>query len=174
MAGGGANSLIGRAFLQQSGMLGNSGVPSYVPPSQLATQKPSSGINPMISPMPTMRDNFVQPVSPAAPQMSPFAQQMMQRSMAPQPIMGLPAALMQMQGQLNRPAMRGPMPQYGTQGNPLAYRPNMAPAMEALNRVRPSVYKTELDNARARIAQYEAEEQARQQASYDYGWGGGG
>jgi len=83
--------------------------------------------------------------------------------MAPQPIMGLPAALMQMRGQLNQPMMRGPMPQYGSQGNPLAYRPDMTQANQALNRVKPSVYKTELDLARERIAQYEAAEEARRQ-----------
>jgi len=153
MAGGG--SPIARA-LGQINQAESMGRPGYVPPSALS-QGP-----------------VAQSPAQIAPQMSPFAQQMMQRSMAPQPIMGLPAALMQMQGQLNRPAMRGPMPQYGTQGNPLAYRPNMAPAMEALNRVRPSVYKTELDAARERLAQYEAAEQARQQASYDYGYNSGG
>jgi hypothetical protein len=139
------------------------GSPGYIAPSQLAAQKPGVSGPSNISPMPTMRDNFAQPVAPAAPQMSPLSQQIIQRSMAPQPIMGLPAALMQMRGQLNQPMMRAPMPQYGTQGNPLGYRPNMAPAMEALNRVKPSVYKTELDLARERIAQYEAAEEARKQ-----------
>lgn len=145
MAGGGG-SPIGRVISQinQAEQIGRSGVPGFVAPSQLGQQA------------------AYRPSLPQVPQqMSPLTQQIMQRSMAPQPIMGLPAALMQMQGQLNRPMMRGPMPVY--QNPALAYRPNMAPAMEALNRVQPSVYKTELDAARERLAQYEAAEQARQQ-----------
>jgi hypothetical protein len=169
MAGGGGQGgqggiigMLGR--INQAEQIGNPGSPGYIAPSQLAPQKSGfSGPMNHIAPMPTMRDNFVQPAAPAAPQMSPLSQQIMQRSMAPQPIMGLPAALMQMRGQLNQPMMRAPMPQYGTQGNPLGYRPNMAPAMEALNRVKPSVYKTELDLARERIAQFEEAERQRQQ-----------
>ena len=167
MAGGGANSLIGRAFLQQSGMLGNPGVPSYVPPSALS-KGPAGASN--ITPMPTMSNDLLRPVAPQTPQapqqLSPLVQQMMQRSMPAQPIMGLPAALMQMQGQLNQPMMRGPMPTYRSPA--LNYRPNMAPAMEALNRVQPSVYKTDLDNARARIAELEAQLQP-QDTGYNFG-----
>lgn len=190
--GGGQGGVIG--MLGRINQAESMGSPGYIAPSQLS-RGPSlgnaiiSGAAPAfqgsiqgglkagagpsnISPMPTMQDNFAQPVAPAAPQMTPFAQQMMQRAMPAQPIMGLPAALMQMRGQLNQPMMRAPMPQYGTQGNPLAYRPNMAPAMEALNRVKPSVYKTELDNARARIAELEAAQQPALQSYYDYGGGG--
>jgi hypothetical protein len=198
MAGGGGQGgqggiigMLGR--INQAEQIGNPGSPGYIAPSQLS-RGPSlgnaiisgaapafqgstqgglkAGAGPMnhIAPMPTMQDNFVQPAAPAAPQMSPLAQQMMQRSMAPQPIMGLPAALMQMRGQLNQPMMRAPMPQYGTQGNPLGYRPNMAPAMEALNRVKPSVYKTDLDAARARIAELEGQLQPQDTGYY----GGGG
>ena len=139
--------------INQAEQMSNPGSPGFVAPSQLAQQAP------------------YQPNLPQAPQqLSPLTQQIMQRSMAPQPIMGLPAALMQMQGRLNQPMMRGPMPTYR---NPaLNYRPNMAPAMEALNRVRPSVYKTELDNARARIAELEAAQQPALQSYYDSGGGG--
>lgn len=164
---GGANSLMGRAFLQQSGMLGNPGVPSYVPPSALS-KGPAGTSN--ITPMPTMSNDLLRSVAPQTPQapqqLSPLVQQMMQRA---QPQMsGLPAALMQMQGQLNQPMMRNPMPTYRSPA--LDYKPNMAPAMEALNRVQPSVYKTELDAARERLAQYEAAEQSRQQdTGYNYG-----
>ena len=154
--GGGQGTNQGGIFgmlsrINQAEQLGNRGSPGFVAPSQLAQQAP------------------YQPNLPQAPQqLSPLTQQIMQRSMAPQPIMGLPAALMQMQGRLNQPMMRGPMPTYR---NPaLNYRPNMAPAMEALNRVRPSVYKTELDNARARIAELEA----AQRPSGDGGYSGGG
>jgi len=143
MSGGGGGP-IGRVIgqINQAEQIGNPGSPGFVPPSQLSQQ---SAYRP----------------TQAAPQMSPFVQQMMMQRQMPQfnpfqqQMMGLPAALMQMRGQLNQPMMRGPMPQYGSQGNPLAYRPDMTQANQALNRVQPSVYKTELDNARARIAELE-------------------
>ena len=159
MAGGG--SPIGRAISQinQAEQIGNPGSPGFIAPSQLGQQaayKPGFSGPSNITPMPTMSNDLLRPVAPQAPQqLSPLAQQVMQRSMAPQPIMGLPAALMQMQGQLNQPLMRGPMPTYRSPA--LNYRPNMAPAREALNRVQPSVYKTELDSARARIAELEGQ-----------------
>lgn len=167
MAGGNPNSLIGRAFLQQSGMLGNPGSPGFISPSQLSQQasyKPGVSGPSNITPMPTMRDNFVQPVAPQAPQMSPLAQQMMQRTMPAQPIMGLPAALMQMRGQLNQPMMRGPMPTYRSPA--LDYRPNMEAVRQNLTRVQPSVYKTELDAARQRIADLEAAQQSQNNDNY--------
>lgn len=114
--GGGQGGVIGMLNrINQAEQIGNPGSPGFVAPSQLgqqATYRPN---------MPAM-----------SPQMSPLNQQLMQRSMAPQPIMGLPAALMQMQGQLNRPMMRGPMPTYRSPA--LDYRPNMA---QNLNRVAP-------------------------------------
>lgn len=168
MAGGGGQGgvigMLGR--INQAEQMGS---PGYIAPSQLGQQasyKPGVSGPSNITPMPTMSNDLIRPVTPQAPQMSPFAQQMMQRSMAPQPIMGLPAALMQMRGQLNQPMMRGPMPTYRSPA--LDYRPNMAPAMEALNRVQPSVYKTELDTARARIAELEAAQQP-QDTGYTFG-----
>jgi hypothetical protein len=153
---GGGGSPIARVIgqINQAEQIGRSGVPGYIAPSQL-TQTP-----------------VYQPTQ-MAPQISPFAQQMMQRSMPAQPIMGLPAALMQMQGRINQPMMRAPMPQYGrpAQMNPLAFRPDMTQANQALNRVQPSVYKTDLDAARARIAELEAADAARvaQQNNYSGG-----
>ena len=73
--------------------------PGYVSPSQLS-QAP-----------------VYQPTQEAS-QVSPLVQQMMmQRQMSQfnpyqQQMMGLPAALMQMQGRLNQPMMRGSMPAY--------------------------------------------------------------
>lgn len=150
MAGGGGSGMFGPnspLFGRNQSQAGP--VPGYVSPSQLS------------------QASVYQPTQ-AAPQISPFAQQMMMRSMAPQPIMGLPAALMQMQGRLNQPMMRAPMPMY--QNPALGFRPNMAPAMEALNRVQPSVYRTDLDTARARVAELEA----RLAPPSDGGGGGGG
>jgi hypothetical protein len=145
--------------INQAEQIGNPGSPGYIPPSALS-QGPRTG-GPGIGP-----SNYM------APQMSPLTQQMMQRPMMPQPMSGLPAALLQMQGRFNSPMMRGPMPTY--QNPALAYRPNMAPAMEALNRVQPSVYKTDLDAARARIAELEKTQQQQQdQQNTYYNYSGG-
>lgn len=118
MAGGG--SPIARALgqINQAEQIGNPGSPGFVAPSQLGQQ---ASYRPSMSTM--------------APQMSPLTQQIMQRSMAPQPIMGLPAALMQMQGQLNSPMMRPPMPVYRSPA--LNYRPDMALVQQNLSRVAP-------------------------------------
>ena len=94
--------------------------PGYVSPSQLS-QAP-----------------VYQPTQEAS-QVSPLVQQMMmQRQMSQfnpyqQQMMGLPAALMQMQGRLHQPMMRGSMPTY--QNPALAYRPDMQNSQQALGRV---------------------------------------
>ena len=174
MAGGGGQGgvigMLGR--INQAENMGNPGSPGFIAPSQLGQQvsyKPGFSGPSGIAPMPTMSNDLIRPVAPQAPQISPLAQQIRQRAQTP--MSGLPAALMQMQGQLNQPVMRGPMPSYRSPA--LNYRPNMAPAMEALNRVKPSVYKTELDLARERIEQYEAADEARrmqeQNNNFTYG-----
>ena len=189
MAGGGGflGPAMGQAVarINQAENMSNTGrSPGFIPPSQLSQQasyKPGVSGPSNISPMPTMSNDLIRPVAPQTPQqLSPFAQQMMQRSMAPQPIMGLPAALMQMRGQLNQPMMRPQMPTY--QNPALGYRPNMAPAMEALNRVQPSVAEQQRRQA-VEDARRAAEEAAAAAAaggdggpalqSY-YDWGGGG
>ena len=68
-----------------------------------------------------------------------------------------------------RPQM--PAPRFSAPA--LAYRPNIQAVQQNLSRVKPSVYKTDLDNARARIAELEAAEQARNAAS-DTGYYSGG
>ncbi len=158
MAGGsmaGAASPMAQMVSQinQAESMSKAGDVGFVSPSELGQQAP------------------YQPNLPQAPQqMSPLVQQLMQRSMAPQPIMGLPAALLQMQGQFNRPMMRGPMPTY--QNPALAYRPDIQAVQQNLTRVQPSVYKTDLDAARARIAELEAAQQPAPQPYYDSGGGG--
>jgi hypothetical protein len=68
-----------------------------------------------------------------------------------------------------RPSAQPPQQRY----NPLAYRPNMTQANAALNRVKPSVYKSDLDAAKAKLAEYEAADAARQsEARNSYGGGG--
>jgi len=70
---------------------------------------------------------------------------------------------MQMPTYAQQTQQYNPMPEYGTQrqGSPLAYRPDMTQAAANLNNVVPSVYKSELDAAKERIAKYEADEAAR-------------
>jgi len=105
----------------------------------------------------------------------PVPQQMM-RPM-PSQMAGLQALLMQMQGRFNQPMMRGPMPQYGRQptGNPLTYRPNMQAVQQNLSRVRPSIYKSDLDAAKARIAELEGAQQSQPiTGGFDVGYGSGG
>ena len=99
--------------------------------------------------------------------MSPLVQQQMMRQQQQpmfNPMMqqssGLQAAMMQMMGRQNQPMMRQqmqPMPQYRSPA--LGYRPDLTNAQQSLNRVQPSVYKTDLDAAMARIAELEAAQQ---------------
>ena len=158
MAGGGANGQ-GGVFgmlrgINQAESIGNPGSPGFISPSQLGQQA-------------SYQPGF------AAQQMSPLNQQLMQRSMAPQPITGLPAALMQMRGQLNQPMMRAPMPMY--QNPALAYRPNMALAQQRLNNVAKSVILQQKEAAEAELARMKEAEEARQmqQQQVDYGSVGG-
>jgi DNA-binding protein Fis len=108
---------------------------------------------------------------------NPMQQMMMRQQQQPMfnPMMqqssGLQAAMMQMMGRQNQPMMRPQMqgmPQYRSPA--LGYRPDLANAQQSLNRVQPSVYKTDLDTARARIAELEAAQQPQQDPYY----GGGG
>jgi hypothetical protein len=110
------------------------------------------------------------------PMFNPMQQQMM-RQQQPMfnPMMqqssGLQAAMMQMMGRQNQPMMRSQMQQMPQYRSPaLGYRPDLTNAQQSLNRVQPSVYKTDLDAARARIAELEASQQPQQDPYY----GGGG
>lgn len=103
-------------------------------------------------------------------------QQFMQQVPQQQGIQQLLASMLRQYQPQQQQQYRAPAPQYGmqAQGSPLAYRPDMAQAQQALSRVKPSVYKTDLDTARERIAELEAAESARatqEQSSY---YGGGG
>ncbi len=111
--------------------------------------------------------------------MSPFARQMANKQSSQFEQAGLEAIMsgfMQSnpsmaQFMYNPAQQQTAMPQYGTQGgDALAYRPDMTQANALLSKVKPSVYKTELDAAKERIAQYEAEAAARTQAEQDSGY----
>jgi hypothetical protein len=138
------------------------------PPADL---QPAQQISPAMQPTPQPVSPFVQQMMrPPVQQFMPMQQPMMMRQMPPQ-FGGLQALMANMMGRYNAPRMPVMMPQYGRQGlnNPLAYRPNMAQANQALSRVRPSVYKSDLDTARARIAELEA--QLRPADTGNYGGG---
>lgn len=64
-----------------------------------------------------------------------------------------------------RPQM--PAPRFNAPA--LAYRPNIQAVQQNLSRVKPSVYKTDLDTARARIAELEAQMQPQDTGYYSGG-----
>jgi hypothetical protein len=150
-----------------------------------ADVKPNAGPS-SFTPMPTMANDPVsqfgdKPPITASPQqmqqrpMSPLMQQQMMRqrpmfSPMQQQNSGLQAAMMQMLGMYNRPMMRPQMQQMPQYRSPaLGYRPDMTQAQQSLNRVQPSVYKTDLDAARARIAELEAAQQPQDNNYYSGG-----
>ena len=107
---------------------------------------------------------------------NPIQQMMMRQQQQPmfnpmqQQSSGLQAAMMQMMGRQNQPMMRPQMQQMPQYRSPaLGFRPNMTQAQQSLNRVQPSVFKTDLDTARARIAELEAAQQPQGNSYYDYG-----
>ena len=129
---GAANTNMGRAFLQQSGMLGpmiegDQGAESargelqYTPAQTRATYQPAFSS---------------QQTAQAMPQASP--RQMMPQ--APQSLQGLQGLMSQMMSRYQSPyqmMQRAPMPQY--RSSALDYRPDMTNARQNLSRVAPSV-----------------------------------
>jgi hypothetical protein len=110
--------------------------------------------------------------APAAPITAP-AQQVQQAGL--QALMAnMMAQYQNVPGALAMTQQRPQMPAPSFSAPALMYRPNIRAAQQNLSRVKPSVYKTDLDKARSRISELEAAEQARQQASYDSGYGSGG
>jgi hypothetical protein len=170
--------------------------PQQAPQAALQQQRPMSPVvqqqmmrqqQPQFNPFQQQMMRQQQMFNPIQQQMmrqqqmfNPIQQQMMRQQQPmfnpmQQQTSGLQAALMQMLARQNQPMMRPQMqqmPQYGrsAQMNPLAFRPDMTQAQQSLNRVQPSVYKTDLDAARARIAELEAAQQPQQDPYY----GGGG
>lgn len=145
MAGGG--SPIARAMGQIDAAKGGSqtqGMPSYQAPSALSQQ--ATGRPQVTSYTPQTN-------------VSPIVQQMAQRiQMQNNPFA---SGLQSLYSQFNTPQpMPMQMPRY--QSPALAYRPDMQQVQQNLGRVRPSVYKTDLDAARQRIAELEAQQQQQQ------------
>jgi hypothetical protein len=157
-------------------------VPQQAPQAALQQQRPMSPVvqQQMMRQQQPQFNSFQQQMMRQQQMFNPIQQQMMRQQQPmfnpmQQQTSGLQAALMQMLARQNQPMMRPQMqqmPQYGrsAQMNPLAFRPDMTQAQQSLNRVQPSVYKTDLDAARARIAELEAAQQPQQDPYY----GGGG
>jgi hypothetical protein len=107
----------------------------------------------------------------APQQISPVVQQMMMRQQQPMfnPQMQRLQGLQQLYSMFSNPQMRMPMqmqmPMYRSPA--LSYRPNIQQAQQNLSRVKPSVYKSDLDAARSRIAELEAQQQQQQQQQQD-------
>ena len=125
----------------------------YTPAQTRPTYQPAFNSNQTAQAMPQ-----------AAPQAMP--QQMMPQ--APQGLQGLMSQIMARYQNPYQMQMNAPAPLY--RSSALNYRPNMAQAQQSLSRVKPSVYKTDLDTARSRIAELEAAQAVAQQPQ-DYGYG---
>jgi hypothetical protein len=171
----GGQGIVSRVASLGDNQPASGSVPSYIPPSEL-----SKGPGPVnhIAPMPTMANDLVAPafegprtggpgmgppadmVRPAQP-VSPVVQQMMQRQMPQFNPYNTGLQSLFNRFMMPQPMMRGPvqMPMYRSPA--LSYRPNIQQVQQNLGRVKPSVYKSELDTARARIAELEAAQQPR-------------
>lgn len=160
---GGANSNFGHAMLQQSGMLGQMG--GRAGGGQESAQGPV-GYTPVTPNVyrPSFTPMQQAPMNPAQQVQQAGLQALMANMMAQ--YQNVPGALAMTQ---QRPQM--PAPRFSAPA--LSYRPDIQSVQQNLSRVKPSVYKTDLDNARARIAELEAAEQARNAAS-DTGYYSGG
>lgn len=136
---------------QQTGIAPSVGAPSGLP--MAAPQQPSTiGIGP---PADMVRQPMQRPMMAPAQQVQNAGLQALMANMMAQ-YRNVPGGLAMTQ----RPQMM--MPRYSAPA--VAYRPNMQAVQQNLARVKPSVYKTDLDTARERIAELEAEQQQRQQA----------
>lgn len=152
---GGANSNLGRAFLQQSGMLGQPSDGGVAPtaPRAGASYTPAEA-NQYIPAFSSQQSRAQMADSPLlaqlkAQQADPLVQFGLRQTMPSSVQYGLPA-LMQAQ-------MMAPQNPVQFRAQALNYRPDMQAVQYNLRRVKPSVYKTELDSARARIAELEGQ-----------------
>jgi hypothetical protein len=147
--------------------------PQTANPYQPAFSSQQGGIGglPMAAPQPAPQQMQQGAMSPLLQQqMAQQQQQFRPQQFQPQGIQQLLNSMMnRFQPQMQQRQMPMPMQAPQFRSPALSYRPNMANAQQALTRVKPSVYKTELDTARARIAELEAAQQPQ-----DSGYGGGG
>lgn len=151
MAGGGG----------QGNPLGNSLASSGTRFGGVAPTTPSTGAQMADSPL------LAQLKAQQADPMAQFGLRAMLSSaiQSEMPQVGLPSLMPAQPIPMQNPA------QFGSQA--LNYRPNIQGIQQNLSRVKPSVYKTDLDNARARIAELEAQQQQQRQQQIDYGSVGG-
>ena len=152
---GGSSGGFGQALVNSGVRMGGrapaQGVAQYTPAQTRSTYGPAFN-----------SQQTAQPVIQGLPQ-----------QMAPQGLQGLMSQMMSRYQSPYQMQQRAPMPMNMPQyrNAALNYRPNMTNAQQNLSRVDPSVYKTDLDTARARIAELEAAQTAAAQQSY-YGYGG--
>ena len=156
MAGG---SPITKALSSMQGQTPSQGVAQYTPAQTRSTYNPAFS-----------SQQTTQPVIQGLPQqMAPQAPQASQSMQGLQGLMSQMMSRYQSPYQMQQRQMPMPMQVLQQPSQALQYRPNMAQAQAALSRVKPSVYKTDLDTARARIAELEASQQPQ-----DPYYGGGG
>ena len=142
--------------------------PTYQP--AFSSQQGGIGGLPMATPQPAPQQMQQSGMSPLLQQQMAQQQQQFrpQQQFQQQGIQQLLNSMMnRFQPQMQQRQMPMQVPQFRSPA--LSYRPNMANAQQALTRVKPSVYKTDLDTARARIAELEASQQPQ-----DPYYGGGG
>jgi len=162
---GAANTNMGRAFLQQSGMLGPMagedqsaesarGELQYTPAQTRPTYQPAFSS---------------QQTAQAMPQAT--SRQMMPQ--APQSLQGLQGLMSQMMSRYQSPyqtMQRAPMPQY--RSSALDYRPDMTNAQQNLSRVAKSVVLQQKEAAEAELAAMKEAQAAAQQDNSYYSGGG--
>jgi hypothetical protein len=165
---------MGRAFLQQSGMLGpmvseGQGAES----AQRELQYTPAQTRPTYQPAFSSRQT-AQPVIQGLPQ-----QMMPQAPRAPQNAQGLQGLMSQMMSRYQNPyqmQQRAPMPMNMPQyrNAALSYRPDTAGAQQNLSRVSKSVILQQKEAAEAELAAMKAAQEAAQQSQQDpYYYGGG-
>lgn len=179
--GGGFGQAMVNSGMRMGGQAPAQGGAGYSAPSESSPYQPAfnSQQAPQQAPQQRSVSPLVQQQMMRQQGFNPM-QQMMMRQQQPmfnpmqQQSSGLQAAMMQMMARQNQPMMRPQMQQMPQFRNPaLGFRPDMTNAQQSLNRVQPSVYKTDLDTARARIAEYEAADAARASQDNSYNSMGG-
>ena len=159
MASSGQGNPLGNAMIRTGiGFGGRAPTPS-MPAAQFTPVTPNV-YNPAFSSVQSGQAPAQQaPMAPAQQVQQAGLQALMANMMAQ--YQNVPGALAMTQ---QRPQM--PAPRFSAPA--LSYRPNIQAVQQNLSRVKPSVYKTELDNARARIAELEARPQ---DTGYNYSGG---
>lgn len=162
MASSGQGNPLGQSLVNMGTRLGGQ-APAQARPSVQHTPVTPNVYNPAFSSVQSGQTTAQAPMAPAQQVQQAGLQALMANMMAQ--YQNVPGALAMTQ---QRPQM--PAPRFSAPA--LSYRPNIQAVQQNLSRVRPSVYKTDLDTARARIAELEAQQQQQQQQD-NYSYSGG-